>query len=71
MNGIKQEYIDKITDYDTAARSIHLNLQEFCDEDMPYPTMIAFAARCAATKIEFLRDENQQLKKQLNSDLPF
>lgn len=51
---LKQECIDKIKDYPTAARSIHLNLEEFCEEDMPFPAMIAFAAMCAAKKMEYL-----------------
>ena len=65
---LKQEYIDKLTDYPTAARSIHLNLQEFCEEDMPYPAMIAFAAMCASKKIEYLRYRLQELEK---DNLPF
>lgn len=67
---LKQEYIDKLTDYPTAARSIHLHLQEFCKEDMPYPAMIAFAALCASNKIEFLRKQISELNIKLG-DTPF
>lgn len=70
MKDLKQEYIDNIKDYPTAARSIHLNLQEFCEEDMPYPAMITFAARCAAEKIEFLRKQISELNQQLGN-IPF
>ncbi len=68
MSDLKQECLDKIKDYPTAARSIHLNLQEFCEEDMPYPAMITFAVMCASKKIEFLRERIQELEK---NNLPF
>lgn len=43
--------------YDESARVIHLWLKEFCDESLPFPEMIADAARKAAKHIEFLRKE--------------
>jgi hypothetical protein len=39
-------------DYPAAARSIALNLAEFCDESLPYPTMIATAARRARVALD-------------------
>jgi hypothetical protein len=41
--------------YATSARVISLHLQEFCDKSLPYPDMIADAARKAGAEIERLR----------------
>jgi hypothetical protein len=41
-------------DYPAAARSIALWLKDFCNEDLPYPEMIADAARKAAKEIDRL-----------------
>jgi len=46
---------EKIETYPEAARVIALWLGEFCDEDRPYPDMIAEASRRAAKEIERLR----------------
>ena len=48
-------YNSIIEDYSAAARSIALNLGEFCDRSLPYYTMIATAARRASAEIEALR----------------
>ena len=45
----------KIETYPEAARVINLWLNEFCDDDRPYPDMIAEASRRAAKEIERLR----------------
>ena len=42
-------------DYPAAARSLHLNLAEFCDESLTFPAMIAEAGRRARAEIERLR----------------
>jgi len=44
-------------DYPEAARVAHLWLVEFCDESLPYPDMIAEAARRASREIDSLQDE--------------
>lgn len=48
-------------DYPAAARSIALNLAEFCDESLAYPEMIAEAARRAATTLAVLRARETEL----------
>jgi len=45
----------KIETYEESARVIALWLDEFCDKKLPYPSMIAEAARQASEKIENLR----------------
>jgi hypothetical protein len=45
----------KIKTYPEAARVIALYLEEFCDKNLPYPAMIADAARKACFEIEDLR----------------
>lgn len=42
-------------DYYAAARAVGLHLKEFCDNWIPYPDMIAEAARKARIEIEKLR----------------
>lgn len=37
--------------YAASARSIKLNLKEFCEEEVPYPKMIADAARMASDRL--------------------
>ena len=56
MSDVPAEWADEPWDYSTAARSIALNLQEFCDESLPYPEMIADAARKAAAECARLRE---------------
>lgn len=41
-------------DYPEAAIVIHLWLKDFCDESLPFPDMIAEAARKASKRIEQL-----------------
>lgn len=53
----------KITEYDEAARVIHLYLNEFCDESLPFPAMVADAARKADKEIKAIKDENEKLKQ--------
>ena len=55
----------KIETYPEAARSIHLYLKEFCDEEKPYPKMIADAAVEAANKIEELRAKLQFIRDRI------
>ena len=55
-------------DYLTAACVIHLYLEQFCDESLPYATMIADAARKAACRIAALEDA---LAASQTLDLPF
>lgn len=57
---IKQEYVDKINDYPTAARSIALSLYEFCQKDMSYPSMITYAAYKAEQEIKRLRVQQKR-----------
>ena len=58
---------DKILeDYTAAARSVALNLNEFCDRSLPYYTMIAAAARKAFLEIEKLRKELEETKIERN-----
>ena len=45
----------KIETYPEAARVIHLWLEDFCDESLAYPAMIAEAARRASKEIERLK----------------
>jgi hypothetical protein len=42
-------------DYPAVARSLYLNLTEFCDESEPYPAMVAHAGQRAAAEILRLR----------------
>ena len=42
--------------YAASDRSIKLNLKEFCEDDVPYPKMIADAARLASEMISHLND---------------
>lgn len=51
-----------IEDYSAAARSIALNLGEFCDRSLPYYTMIATAARRASAEIEALRKKLEKVE---------
>jgi len=46
---------EKIETWPEAARVINLWLNEFCDDTMPYPAMIAEASRKAGKEIERLR----------------
>lgn len=46
---------EKIETYPEAARVIHLYLKEFCNESLPFPEMIADAARKADAEIYRLR----------------
>jgi len=45
---------ESIQTYEEAARVIHLWLKEFCDESLPYPAMIADAARQARRELDRL-----------------
>ncbi len=45
-------YMSGTHDYPSAARSIALNLREFCDVELFYPDMVADAARKAADHIK-------------------
>jgi hypothetical protein len=49
--------MSEMHDYSSAARSIALNLSEFCDRSKYYPEMISDAARKAKFEIDFLRHE--------------
>ena len=54
----KLEKANAIIDaYAVAARAIHLHLKNFCDESLPYPDMIADAARKASQILEDLRKD--------------
>jgi hypothetical protein len=50
-------------DYPAAARVIGLYLSDFCDGSLPYPQMIADAARWAADYIDKLKSEILTLKE--------
>lgn len=47
----------KIQTYPQAARSIEVNLKEYCEPSLPYPAMIAEAARRARVEIDRLMAE--------------
>ena len=49
--------------YPAAARSIALNLKEFCNSDSSYPMMIADAAREASKEIARLRAELRKFQE--------
>ena len=53
----------KIAEYDQAARVIHLYLEEFCEESLPYPAMVADAAREAKKAYSSLKAEIEDLKR--------
>lgn len=53
-NAELKKTVDK---YATAARSITLNLEDFCDRNLPYDQMIAEAARKASAKLEQMKAE--------------
>lgn len=55
-------------DYPAAARSIALWLKPYCDESLPYPAMIAEAARMAAKTIEETQRDHANLSKH-NKDI--
>lgn len=52
--------------YDEAARVVALHLADFYDESLPYPDMIADAARKAALEIWALKADVKALKKLTN-----
>jgi hypothetical protein len=58
-------YIEGMHDYPSAARSIALNLRQFCDEESFYPDMIADAARKAADHIKTVDECSTGLREQL------
>lgn len=53
----------KIETYEESARVISLYLNEFCDKSLPYPEMIADAARRAETEICNLRKMKRECPK--------
>ena len=59
---IKEQYRKSIIDYPTAARSIALNLEQFCEEDLPYPAMITYAALQASDEIKSLKAQIKYLQ---------
>ena len=59
---------EKIETYPEAARVIHLWLAEFCDENRPYPDMIAEASRRASKEIDRLRNLTKQTNGREKSD---
>lgn len=60
---MKDEYSkpEPTLDYPAAARAIALWLTEYCDESLPYPDMVADAARKAARHIEALKKKLSQI----------
>lgn len=46
-----------IMEYDESARAIAVHLSEFCDRSLPYPDMVADAARKAAERIIDLEEK--------------
>ena len=58
-------YVSGTHDYPSAARSIALNLRQFCDEELFYPDMIADAARKAADHIKTVDEAANGLREQL------
>jgi hypothetical protein len=58
-------YMKGTHDYPSAARSIALNLRQFCDEELFYPDMIADAARKASDQIMTADELATGLKEQL------
>lgn len=58
-----------IKTYPEAARSIHLNLAEFCDEDFAYPAMVAVAAQGASALIIELRTSLKEKEAALSEAL--
>lgn len=53
--------------YSESARVIHLHLQRFCNEGLPFSEMIADASRSAAKHIERLESQIAQLKEALKT----
>jgi hypothetical protein len=58
-------YVNGTHDYSSAARSIALNLRQYCDEELFYPDMIADAARKAADHIKTVDEAANVLRGQL------
>lgn len=56
MSEMSREEKLKITEYDEAARVIHLHLNKYCDESLPFPAMVADAARVANRNINELKE---------------
>lgn len=61
----KGEWVDPRTDYPACARVIALYLDEFCDETLPYPGMIAEAARRARAALNSERAAKRALAVKL------
>jgi len=61
------EWVDPRTDYPACARAIALWLDEFCDEGLPYPGMIAEAARRARKALDSERAAKKALAVKLAS----
>jgi len=59
------EWVDPRTDYPACARAIALHLAEFCDETLPYPGMIAEAARRARLALNSERAAKKALAVKL------
>lgn len=58
---------DVIMDYPTAARSISLWLDDYCDKNLIYPHMIAEASRLAKIKIDELTREKNRFEAVIQS----
>lgn len=61
MSEMSREEKLKIKEYDEAARVIHLHLNKYCDESLPFPAMVADAAREANKDIELFQKQNKEL----------
>lgn len=53
-----------ITDYDQAARVVHLYLDQWCDKSIPYPAMCADAARKVREAYDALRAERDEWRQE-------
>lgn len=52
-------------DYPAAARAIAIWLNEFCDIGLPYPEMVAYAARKASAALDEKDKEISLLRKEI------
>lgn len=52
----KQDERRKVTTYEEAARVTHLWLNDYCDESLDYPAMVADACRTAKKEIDKLKN---------------
>ena len=59
----EHQRLNDTMDYPAAARSISLNLDEFCNRQLNYPYMITVAAREARNEIQRLRKKLETIQE--------